>query len=97
VQLHIVHEDAPEATCRCFITEPMAIGRTTVSGRTYAALWLNFEDTGLVRYRDHSYAAHTVTYYVHGDDELEFRIPADNTENGVCTIGVVGRYVGLAP
>ena len=75
----------------------MAIGRTTVPGRTYAALWLNFEETGLVRYRDHAYATHAVTYYVHGGDELEFRIMADSTENGVCTIGVVGRYIDVAP
>jgi len=75
----------------------MAVGRTTVSGRTYAALWLTFEETGLVRYRDHAYATHAVTYYVHGGDELEFRIMADDTEEGVCTIGIVGRYVDGAP
>jgi|GEM_PF-6450378 len=75
----------------------MAIGRTSVVGRTYAALWLTFDETGLVRYRDHAYATHAVTYYVHGGDELEFRIMADDTENGVCTIGVVGRYVDVSP
>jgi hypothetical protein len=75
----------------------MAVGRTTVPGRTYAALWLTFEETGLVRYRDHAYATHAVTYYVHGGDDLEFNIHADDTEEGVCTIGVVGRYVDVAP
>ena len=75
----------------------MIIGRTTVPGRSYASLWLTFEDTGLVRFRDNTYATHAVTYYVHGGDELEFRILADAPENSVCTLGAVGHLVETVP
>ncbi len=75
----------------------MIIGRTDVPGRSYASLWLTFEDTGLVRFRDNTYATHAVTYYVHGGDELEFRILADAPGNNVCTLGAVGHLVETAP
>ena len=38
----------------------LVVGRTDVSGRKYAALWLSFEETNLIRFRDHVYSTHAV-------------------------------------
>jgi hypothetical protein len=75
----------------------LVIGRTTVSGRRYAGLRLSFEQTDLLRFRDHAYSTHAVTYYVQGGDELEVSINAQEADEGVCTLGVIGRYIEAAP
>lgn len=73
------------------------IGRTTVSGRRYPGLSLSFEETNLVSFRDHQYSTHAVTYYVQGGDELEVAVFAQEANEGVCTFGVIGRYIEAAP
>lgn len=74
----------------------LIIGRTDVSGRRYPGLRLSFEETNLTIFRDHAYSTHAVTYYVQGGDELEVAINAQDADEGVCTIGVIGRYIEAA-
>lgn len=74
----------------------LVIGRTAVPGRRYPGLRLSFEETNLTTFRDHAYSTHAVTYYVQGGDELEVAINAQDADEGVCTIGVIGRYIEAA-